>query len=56
MIKKFVFVFVVVFIDIDGWVLLVQCFEGKVMVGFWEFLGGKVEVGEILEQVLICEL
>lgn len=26
------------------------------MVGFWEFFGGKIEQGEILEVVLKCEL
>lgn len=24
--------------------------------GYWEFLGGKLEVGESVEDVLVCEL
>ena len=36
--------------------LLAQRPEGKVYAGYWEFPGGKVEVGETLRDALIREI
>jgi 8-oxo-dGTP diphosphatase len=43
-------------IDPDGRVLVSQRPEGKQLAGFWEFPGGKVELGERPEAALIREL
>jgi 8-oxo-dGTP diphosphatase len=40
----------------DGRVLLAQRPPGKVYAGYWEFPGGKVEPGELLEAALAREL
>jgi 8-oxo-dGTP diphosphatase len=40
----------------DGRVLLAQRPPGKVYAGYWEFPGGKVEPGELLETALAREL
>jgi 8-oxo-dGTP diphosphatase len=40
----------------DGSVLLAQRPEGKPYAGWWEFPGGKLEVGETVEQALEREL
>ncbi|WP_045223214.1 (deoxy)nucleoside triphosphate pyrophosphohydrolase [Desulfonatronum thioautotrophicum] len=40
----------------DGRYLAVQRPAGKLMAGYWEFPGGKVEQGESLEQALVREL
>jgi 8-oxo-dGTP diphosphatase len=43
-------------VDPDGRVLVTQRPEGKQLAGFWEFPGGKVELGERPEAALIREL
>jgi 8-oxo-dGTP diphosphatase len=43
-------------VDQDGRVLLTSRPEGKSMAGYYEFPGGKIEVGETPEQALIREL
>jgi 8-oxo-dGTP diphosphatase len=40
----------------DGSVLLAQRPPGKAYAGYWEFPGGKLEVGETVEQALKREL
>ncbi len=40
----------------DGRVLVTRRREGQLMAGWWEFPGGKVEVGESVESALIREL
>ncbi|WOB07358.1 NUDIX domain-containing protein [Piscinibacter gummiphilus] len=45
-----------VLIDGDGRFLLTSRPEGKVYAGYWEFPGGKLEVGETVEQALRREL
>jgi 8-oxo-dGTP diphosphatase len=45
-----------VLIDRDGQFLLTSRPNGKVYAGYWEFPGGKLEVGETVEQALRREL
>jgi 8-oxo-dGTP diphosphatase len=45
-----------VLIDRDGQFLLTSRPQGKVYEGYWEFPGGKIEVGETVEQALRREL
>ena len=45
-----------VLIDAEGRFLLTSRPEGKVFAGFWEFPGGKLEVGETVEAALRREL
>lgn len=45
-----------VLIDAQGRFLLTSRPPGKVYAGFWEFPGGKVEMGESIEQALRREL
>ena len=45
-----------VLIDAEGRFLLTSRPAGKVYAGFWEFPGGKVELGETVEQALRREL
>jgi 8-oxo-dGTP diphosphatase len=45
-----------VLIDWSGAFLLTSRPQGKVYAGFWEFPGGKLEVGETVEQALRREL
>ena len=45
-----------VLVDADGRILLADRPEGKYMAGYWEFPGGKVEVGELPETALVREL
>jgi 8-oxo-dGTP diphosphatase len=45
-----------VLIDPAGRFLLTSRPEGKVYAGYWEFPGGKLEVGETVEQALRREL
>ncbi len=45
-----------VLIDADGRFLLTSRPEGKVYAGYWEFPGGKLEVGESVEEALRREL
>ena len=40
----------------DGTFLLAQRPPGKVYAGYWEFPGGKVELGEAADQALAREL
>ncbi|MDE0780435.1 MAG: (deoxy)nucleoside triphosphate pyrophosphohydrolase [Alphaproteobacteria bacterium] len=54
--KPIVLVSAVALLDVDNRVLLAQRPEGKPMAGFWEFPGGKVELGETPEAALIREL
>ena len=54
--RKVVEVAVGVLIREDGAFLLTSRPEGKAYAGYWEFLGGKVEAGESVEQALRREL
>ncbi|MCO5102706.1 MAG: NUDIX domain-containing protein [Burkholderiaceae bacterium] len=45
-----------ILIRADGALLLTSRPEGKVYAGYWEFPGGKLEVGETVEQALRREL
>ena len=45
-----------VLIDADGRFLLTSRPEGKVYAGYWEYPGGKLEVGETVEDALRREL
>lgn len=45
-----------VLVDAEGKFLLTSRPEGKVYAGYWEFPGGKLEVGETVEQALRREL
>jgi len=45
-----------VLIDAEGRFLLTSRPEGKAYAGYWEFPGGKLEVGESVEQALRREL
>ena len=45
-----------VLIDAEGRFLLTSRPEGKVYAGYWEFPGGKLEVGESVESALRREL
>lgn len=46
----------VALVDLDNHVLLTQRPKGKSMAGLWEFPGGKVEEGEMVEAALIREV
>ncbi|MCK5042287.1 MAG: (deoxy)nucleoside triphosphate pyrophosphohydrolase [Sphingomonadales bacterium] len=46
----------VALVDLDNNVLLTQRPKGKSMAGLWEFPGGKVEDGEMVEAALIREI
>ena len=52
----FVFIVVVVVIIEGGCVLFICWLGGMYFVDFWEFFGGKVEEGELLFEVFVCEL
>lgn len=54
--RKVVDVAVGVLIQLNGDFLLTSRPEGKVYAGYWEFPGGKLEVGETVEQALAREL
>ena len=54
--RKVVEVAVGVLIQADGRFLLTSRPPGKVYEGYWEFPGGKLELGEIVEQALRREL
>ncbi len=43
-------------VDRDGRVLIAQRPEGKIMPGYWEFPGGKIEKGETPEAALKREI
>jgi len=43
-------------VDADGRILVQQRAPGKPMAGLWEFPGGKIEPGELLEAALVREL
>jgi 8-oxo-dGTP diphosphatase len=45
-----------ILIQPDGRFLLTSRPQGKVYAGYWEFPGGKLEVGESVEQALVREL
>jgi len=51
-----VLVAAVALVDADNRVLIAKRPEGKAMAGLWEFPGGKVEDGELVEAALIREL
>lgn len=42
--------------DNDGKVLIARKKKGKSLEGFWEFPGGKIEVGETPEESLVREI
>jgi len=54
--RSLVQVAVGVLVRADGSFLLTSRPEGKAYAGFWEFPGGKLEVGETVEQALRREL
>ena len=54
--SKMLLVSAVALVDTDGRVLLNQRPDDKSMPGFWEFPGGKIEIGETPETALIREL
>lgn len=54
--KPMLLVAAVAMLDVDGRVLIAQRPEGKMMSGFWEFPGGKVDRGETPEAALVREL
>ena len=43
-------------IERDGKIFCAQRSEGKSLGGFWEFPGGKLEIGESPEQALVREI
>lgn len=45
-----------VLIDADNRILIQKRPEGKAWAGYWEFPGGKLELGETPEQALVREL
>lgn len=55
LVVKFIDVVVGILMQFNGDVLLGQCLDGKFYVGYWEFFGGKVELGESIFVVLQCE-
>ena len=54
--KDLIIVSAVTLVDQDGRVLISKRPEGKHMSGFWEFPGGKLEIGETPEKCLIREI
>ena len=54
--KDLIIVSAVTLVDQDGRVLISKRPEGKHMSGFWEFPGGKLEIGETPEECLIREI
>jgi 8-oxo-dGTP diphosphatase len=54
--KPVILVAAAALVDVDGRVLIAKRPHGKQLAGFWEFPGGKVEIGETPEQCLIREL
>ncbi len=54
--RKIVDVAVGVLMQADGSFLMTTRPQGKVYAGYWEFPGGKIEVGETLEAALRREL
>ncbi|MEC9393000.1 MAG: (deoxy)nucleoside triphosphate pyrophosphohydrolase [Pseudomonadota bacterium] len=54
--KDLITVSAVALVDYDGRVLISKRPEGKHMSGFWEFPGGKLEIGETPEECLIREI
>lgn len=54
--KKIVYVVAGALINNEGQVLMAQRPEGKNLAGYWEFPGGKIELGETPEEALIREL
>ena len=54
--RHIVLVVAAALVDVDGRVLIARRPAGKMMEGFWEFPGGKVEDGETPEVALIREL
>ncbi|MEC9382432.1 MAG: 8-oxo-dGTP diphosphatase MutT [Pseudomonadota bacterium] len=54
--KYLITVSAVALVDHDGRVLISKRPEGKHMSGFWEFPGGKLEIGETPEECLIREI
>jgi 8-oxo-dGTP diphosphatase len=54
--KDLIIVSAVTLVDHDGRVLISKRPAGKYMSGFWEFPGGKLEIGETPEECLIREI
>jgi 8-oxo-dGTP diphosphatase len=54
--KELIIVSAVTLVDHDGRVLISKRPKGKHMSGFWEFPGGKLEIGETPEECLIREI
>lgn len=54
--KPLVLVVTVALMDEDDRVLMAQRPTGKHMAGYWEFPGGKIEIGENPENALIREI
>ena len=54
--KELIIVSAFTLVDHDGRVLISKRPAGKHMSGFWEFPGGKLEIGETPEECLIREI
>ena len=54
--KELIIVSAFTLVDHDGRVLISKRPKGKHMSGFWEFPGGKLEIGETPEECLIREI
>ena len=54
--KELIIVSAVTLVDHDGRILISKRPKGKHMSGFWEFPGGKLEIGETPEECLIREI
>lgn len=54
--KPVLFVVCVAIMNEQNQILMAQRPKGKMMAGFWEFPGGKVEIGETPEHALIREI
>lgn len=54
--KKLIVVAAAALIDADNRILIQKRPEGKPLAGFWEFPGGKLEIGETPEEALVREL
>ncbi len=54
--KPLVLVVAIALIDSEERILMAQRPQGKHMAGYWEFPGGKIEIGENPENALVREI